>query len=250
MKLIQGDCLEEMRKLAEEDIKVDLVLTDPPYGTTVCKWDNIIPFKPMWECLDNLTYDDSPILLFGTEPFSSHLRLSNIKYYKYDWIWDKQVGTGRFTQKYQPLNNYEEIMVFYKKSGKYFPQMEKAKTNKSFKRNNVSSNTYGIDIPPQEYKDNGLRFPNRLISFNNQIGECNNFHRKHPSQKPVDLLKYLIKTYSNDGDTVLDFTMGSGSTGVACINTNRQFIGIELDENYYNIAKQRINEANEQKKLV
>ena len=244
--LIQGDCLEEMQKLIEENIKVDLILTDPPYGTTTCKWDNIIPFKEMWDCINQLSNSTAPTLLFGTEPFSSHLRLSNLKNYKYDWIWNKEYAPGIFLGKHQPLNEYEIISVFYRKAGQYNPIMEKAeKLKSSFSRKNTTTNIYGNSNVDVKWEDTGLRYPKRTLYFNSQKGECNNINRVHPTQKPVDLLEYLIKTYTNEGDLVLDFTMGSGSTGVACQNLNRKFIGIELDENYYNIAKERIKNNNQ-----
>lgn len=234
-KLINGDCIEEMEKLIDDDIKVDMVLTDPPYGTTACKWDSVIPFEEMWECLNGLTYDNTPIILFGSEPFSSNLRMSNINNFKYDWIWYKNTASG----------------FPFAKSGQYYPIMENTeKPRSSFKRKASKSNVYGQLKNDTVYRDNGLRFPKRIISFNCLKGECNNIHRLHPTQKPVALLEYLIKTYSNEGDTVLDFTMGSGSTGVACQNLNRDFIGIELDKEYYEIAKQRIKNINKQEKLV
>ena len=246
-KLINGDCIEEMEKLIDDDIKVDMVLTDPPYGTTACKWDNIIPFEEMWECLNNIKKDDyTPILLFGIEPFSSQLRLSNLNNYHYDWVWDKEVGMGIFNRNYQPLNDYELISVFYTKSGQYYPIMENTeKPRSSFKRKASKNNVYGQLKNDTVYRDNGLRFPKRIISFNCLKGECNNIHRLHPTQKPVELLEYLIKTYTDEDDLVLDFTMGSGSTGVACQNLNRDFIGIELDKKYYEIAKKRIKNIND-----
>ena len=239
-RLIQGDCLEVMPKLADEGIKVDLVLTDPPYGTTSCKWDSIIPFDEMWDCLNNISYETTPIVLFGSEPFSSNLRMSNIKNYKYDWIWNKEVGGNIFNRKSQPLTDYEVISVFYEKSGQYYPIMVKAKRDKSYKRKTpTTSNIFGGVKSTEDYYDTGRRYPKKIITYNSQMGELNNPRRLHPTQKPVKLLKYLIKTYTNENDIVLDFTMGSGSTGVACLETNRKFIGIELDENYYNIAKER-----------
>lgn len=249
VRLIHGDCITEMNKLIDEGVKVDLVLTDPPYGTTSCKWDTIIHFDEMWECLNGLSYNTTPILLFGAEPFSTYLRMSNIKDYRYDWIWDKQIGTGIFTRKYQPLNNYETISVFYHKAGQYYPILEKAEKDRSFKRKQYKSNTYGFKTQKgQEYKDNGYRYPKRIITYNSQKGECNNLNRQHPTQKPVALLEYLVKTYTKENDLVLDFTMGSGSTGVACQNLNRSFIGIELDEEYFGVAEKRIYDV--QSKLL
>jgi len=251
VKLINGDCIEEMQKLIDDGVKVDMVLTDPPYGTTACKWDSIVPFDEMWDCIKQLTHPSTPILLFGSEPFSSHLRLSQPKLYKYDWIWNKEVGTNIFNRKTQPLNNYETISVFYEKTGQYYPIMTEAPKKRSFKRKPFPSETYGMkDKRKSEYKDTGLRFPKRIITVNSQKDECNNLNRVHSSQKPVKLLKYLIQTYTKEDDIVLDFTMGSGSTGVACKELNRNFIGIELEPKYYEIAKERINEAKAQRRLI
>ena len=250
IKLIQGDCIEEMKKLADDGVKVDLVLTDPPYGKTGCKWDLFIPFNEMWESINSLSQETTPCLLFGAEPFSSNLRLSNIKNYRYDWIWNKEIGGGILNRKYQPLNDYEVISVFYKKAGQYYPIMEKAKRVRDRLKQRGRSNIFpGVDLD-WPYEDTGLRFPKRTIFYNSQEKECNNLNRVHPTQKPVELLKYLIKTYTKEDDVVLDFTMGSGSTGVACLQTNRNFIGIELEPKYYEIAKERIKEAKAQRRLI
>jgi len=227
-ELIHGDCLIELPKIFDK--KIDLILTDPPYGTTQCKWDSIIPFEPMWEQLKRVIKDNGCIALFGSEPFSSALRMSNIKQFKYDWIWQKEQGTDFQLCKYKPLKNYELISIFGKKIN-YKPlglikinKCKKAKTNSLGHLSNKSKRNH-----IQVFKN----YPTQIIKFNNQRG-------LHPTQKPVALLKYLIKTYSNENDTVLDFTMGSGSTGVACKNLNRNFIGIEKDDKYFDIAKQRI----------
>ena len=246
-KLIQGDCIEEMQKLIDDGVKVDMVLTDPPYGTTACKWDNVIPFEPMWESLEKITYKTTPILLFGTEPFSSFLRTSNIKNYRYDWIWKKSRFTNFLFVKKQPAKITENISVFYKNQPNYIPQMEKGKpyTRKATGK----PKTHDLMNNPAKDKGkvnkSGLRYPKNILKF-----KFHNVGNYHPTQKPVPLLEYLIKTYTNEGDTVLDFTMGSGSTGVACLQTNRNFIGIELDAKYYEIAKQRIKDVNEQIKLL
>lgn len=245
IQLIHGDCLTEMQKLIDKGVKVDLILTDLPYGTTACKWDTIIPFEEMWDCINQLSKDKTPCLLFGVESFSSHLRLSNLKNYRYDWIWNKEIGTNIFAREYQPLNDYEIISVFYKKSGQYYPIMVKTDKNRSFKsksNSSIGNTVYNFTGRDVDYVDTGLRFPKRILTFNSQKGECNNPKRVHPTQKPIVLLEYLIRTYTQEGDTVLDFTMGSGSTGVACKNTNRNFIGIEIEEEYYNIAKKRCEE--------
>ena len=241
IKLYQGDCLEIMDKLIEQGIKVDCILTDPPYGTTACKWDNVIPFDEMWKRLNILIKDNGAIILFGNEPFSSLLRTSNLKNYRYDWIWKKSYSTGFMNANKMPLKNTENIIVFYKKLPTYNPQgiieVNKTKTRKKDKSSTV-------------YNDMGLKEGKYIQKFTNYPNHIIETFKKektvHPTQKPVELLEYLIKTYTLDKQTVLDFTMGSGSTGVACQNTNRNFIGIELDEKYFNIAKERIenNENN------
>ena len=248
--LIHGDCLEEMDKLIDEGVKVDLVLTDVPYGTTACKWDNIIPFEDMWKCLDGITYETSPILLFGAEPFSSELRMSNLQNYKYDWIWNKGFSSNFLQAKFQPLNPYEIISVFYKQQPYYNPIKWHQKKEKIRNRTGGYVNgSIGLSksMPKKDYIDDGTRYPLRIIEMSGITDETSKSKRVHPTQKPVKLLEYLIKTYTKENDTVLDFTMGSGSTGVACLQTNRNFIGIELDENYYNIAKERC--SNYQSKL-
>jgi site-specific DNA-methyltransferase (adenine-specific) len=240
MKLIQGDCLVEMKNLIKDNVKVDLVLTDLPYGTTQCKWDSVIPFNKMWSILHKLTYKNSAMIFFGNEPFSSHLRLSNINEFKYDLLWDKIVRTGHLNANRQPLRQFENIMVFYEKQPKYNPIMWVGKeVNHPHKTTKKTTNVYGKhhEVPTKLTKD---KYPTNIIKINARANECNNIKRVHPTQKPVELLEYLIETYTDKNDTVLDFTMGSGSTGVACKNLDRDFIGIEIDENYYNIAKERI----------
>jgi DNA modification methylase len=237
IKLIQGDCLEAMDKLIEEGVKVDAVICDPPYGTTACSWDSVIPFDEMWERLKALRKDRTPIVLFGSEPFSSHLRMSNIKEFKYDWIWDK-VAIGNFVlAKKQPLKQHELISVFSKVSSNYYPQ-GLVRINKVCEQVGQRENLRSIK--EQQYVQEFTNYPKTIQTFNRPT---NGFHS---TQKPVDLMQYLILTYTNQGDTVLDFTMGSGTTGVACVNTGRNFIGIELDEKYFKIAEKRIESAQEQ----
>ena len=237
IELWHGDCLELMKNIP--DGSVDLVLTDPPYGTTACKWDSIIPFEPMWEQLNRIIKPNGAICLFGSEPFSSALRMSNIKHFKYDWLWEKEQGVGFQLVKYRPLIKCENISVFCKKTPAYFPI--KTKLEKVVKVNRKAGSNGKSETSPLKYSDERVseyseRYPTNLIKFKRDRGN-------HPTQKPVALLEYLIRTYTNDGETVLDFTMGSGSTGVACVNTNRRFIGIELDDGYFKIAKKRIEEA-------
>ena len=236
-EIYKGDCLEVMDKLIEQGVKVDAIITDPPYGTTACKWDSVIPFDAMWERLNKLIKPNGAIVLFGSEPFSSRLRMSNIKNYKYDWIWEKEQGVNPLLAKKQPLNNIEKIHVFYKKQCIYNPQFETGKPytvtrDRKTRLCEVNNHNFRETTTVNE----GKRYPKRILKFNRQTG-------LHPTQKPVDLLEYLIKTYTNEGELVLDFTMGSGTTGAACVNTNRKFIGIELDEKYFEIAKNRLKEA-------
>lgn len=236
MKLMCGDCLEKMKEIPAGS--VDMILTDPPYGTTACKWDSVIPFEPMWAELKRIIKPNGAILLFGSEPFSSVLRMSNIKQYKYDWIWNKKLAGNGILAKKQPLKIHEIVSVFH--SGIYIPQMTKGKYRKKMGLKE-SEITGGNSFAKQT--ENDLYYPKSILEYG--IGNMRK-GRLHPTQKPVDLLEYLIYTYTNEGDTVLDFTMGSGSTGVACVNANRDFIGIELDEGYFTIACNRIKEAQSQ----
>jgi site-specific DNA-methyltransferase (adenine-specific) len=226
-----------MDRLIEEGVKVDAIITDPPYGTTACKWDSVIPFDEMWERLNKIIKPNGAIVLFGSEPFSSALRMSNIKNYKYDWIWEKSVGTNFMNVKKMPNRSYEKISVFYKKLPTYNPQMREGKPYKDNRVIDKRTKTEALKSRAKYIKqDNkGERYPNGTINISSR-----NNKPVHPTQKPVALMEYLIKTYTNENELVLDFTMGSGSTGVACKNLNRKFIGIELDEGYFNIAKERI----------
>ena len=238
INLYKGDCLEVMDKLIEQGIKVDAIITDPPYGTTACKWDSIIPFDKMWERLNKLIKPNGAIVLFGSQPFTSALVMSNPKKYRHEWIWQKDKGSNFANTVREPMKEHESILVFADKKWTYNKQMEERKgsgkksvgsTNKHYKK----SENYGL-FQGAEFKVSELRVPSSIQFAKRQTGD-------HPTQKPVPLLEYLIKTYTNENETVLDFTMGSGSTGVACVNTNRKFIGIELDDNYFEIAKKRIN---------
>ena len=235
-KLYQGDCIEVMKDI--EDGSVDLVLTDPPYGTTACKWDSVIPFEPMWEQLNRIVKADGAICFFSAQPFTSALIVSNIKKFKHHWIWKKNRGTGFQVAKYRPMMATEDVVVFsVGKKVKYYPQMQKLEKPYFYKNASSSNGTN----PLAHFNDGGKwvdsKYPTNVLEF------AKVSKPSHPTQKPVDLLEYLIRTYTNEGETVLDFTMGSGSTGVACVNTNRNFIGIELDENYFKIAENRIKQA-------
>lgn len=239
-ELWQGDWLELMKNIP--DGSVDLVLTDPPYGTTACKWDSVIPFDPLWEQYKRISKESSAILLFADEPFTSTLIMSNKRMFRYKWIWDKGRGSNFQNARFSPMKCTEDIAVFYRKKPIYNPQFwysSPYKTAGRKRKNQIeglsggSASTYCTAT----VSDDGKRYTLNLLKFKRDGG------RIHPTQKPVALLEYLIRTYTNDGMTVLDNCMGSGSTGVACVNTNRNFIGIELDEGYFNIAKKRIEEA-------
>ena len=226
-----GDCLERMKEIPDNSI--DMVLTDPPYGTTACKWDSVIDFELMWEQLKRITKDNGAICLFGSEPFSSALRMSNIKQFKYDWVWNKGKASNFPNAKKHPLKITEIISIFGGKS--YFPQMTIGKMRT--KGGYISRGELAINTAGTPKKVNNLYYPRNIIN----ISTAGNRDTKlHPTQKPVALLEYLIKTYTLENETVLDFTMGSGSTGVAAKNLNRNFIGIEKDDKYFNIAKERI----------
>ena len=242
-ELYNGDCLKVMDKLIKEGVKVDCILTDVPYGTTACKWDTIIPFEPMWERINKLIKNNSAIILFGSQPFTSNLINSNIKNFKYELIWDKTFGRQPQLANVQPMKQHENILIFSLNGEKinYYPQ--KTKLDKPYYSSGASNNSgannnhkLGLKKQPKIYTH---KTPTSLLSYK----PVSNTKVVHPTQKPSDLLEYLIKTYTNENELILDFTMGSGSAGVACINTNRRFIGIELDKNYFNIAKQRIEEA-------
>ena len=250
IKLYKGDCLEIMDKLIAEGVKVDAVITDPPYGTTACKWDSIIPFDLMWERLNKLIKPNGAIVLFGSEPFTSTLICNNIKNFKYRLNWNKMQGSGFLNSKKRPLTMIEDVCVFSNvKLGKstYNPQLvdkEKHKIRPIGDRKPCDVTTYGKhNSQLSEDYDNTKSHPTDLISESSKQAECNSINRVHPTQKPVALMEYLIKTYTNENDNILDFTMGSGSIGVACVNTNRHFIGIEKDEKYFEIAENRIKQA-------
>ena len=231
IKLLQGDCLEKMKSI--QGGSVDMVMADPPYGTTACKWDSIIPFEPMWEQLKRVIKPNGAIVLFGSEPFSSALRMSNIKNYKYDWIWNKITAKGHLVAKKRPLQQSECISVFNKHN--YYPQMidrpeDKIVTSYECKRTEIMGGE-----SKKRVKKYTQWYPKTILKFKTERG-------LHPTQKPVSLMEYLIKTYTNENETVLDFTMGSGTTILAAKNLNRRGIGIELDEKYFEIAKKRIGE--------
>lgn len=229
--LRQGDCLELMKDIPDKSI--DMILCDLPYGTTRNKWDSIVDLNELWVGYERIIKDNGVIVLFSQMPFTAELVHSNLKLFRYEWIWQKDNGTGFLNAKKMPLKIHENILVFYKKLPTYNPQMRTGFKPYKCKQGRHSTN-YGAYEQGHITESNGERYPTDIIEFKKDSG-------LHPTQKPVALLEYLIKTYTNEGDTVLDNCMGSGSTGVACKELNRDFIGIELSEEYYNIAKERIN---------
>ena len=242
-----GDCLEVMKTI--EDNSIDAIITDPPYGTTQCKWDSVIPFDLMWEQLNRIIKPNGAIVLFGSQPFTSALLMSNVKNFRHQWQWVKTKPTGAFSAKYMPMKANEDILVFGLNKVNYYPIMVKrteAEFKASYRKND--SKSWGNNI--QGHKDNLIirkpkeeqwyKYPTNILNIKKDTKRNG---KSHPTQKPIALMEYLIKTYTNENETVLDFTMGSGSTGVACVNTNRNFIGIEMDDKYFNIADQRIKEA-------
>ena len=255
--LYKGDSLTIMDKLIAKGIVVDAIICDPPYGTTACKWDSVIPFDEMWLRLNKLIKPNGAIVLFGSEPFTSVLITSNLSMFKYRVTWDKGQGSGFLNAKKMPLTRVEDICIFsISKNGNY--TYNPILTDKPLKNIRPIGNakprkasTYGCNNG--KYSDDydiTRSYPTNLITqFNAKSAECNSLNRVHPTQKPVALMEYLIKTYTNEGETVLDFTMGNGTTGVACVNTNRNFIGIELDAHYCDIANERIQKALAEKGL-
>lgn len=233
-QLYQGDCLEVMKDIPDKSI--DMILCDLPYGVLKATWDIIIPMDTLWTYYKRIIKDGGVIALFGNEPFSSKIRISNLSWYKYDWYWDKKIPSGMTYAKYQPMRQIELVSIFYGFKSFYYPQKSQRNTPiKAGGINNKSASGLSIGCKPlkKTYNDKN---PTTLISFDKVR------HKSlHPTQKPVEILEYLIKTYTLEGETVLDNCMGSGSTGIACINTNRNFVGIEKDENYFNIAQTRIN---------
>ena len=236
--LYRGDCLEVMDRLIEDGVKVDSIITDPPYGTTACKWDSVIPFDEMWLRLNKLIKPNGAIVLFGSEPFSSALRMSNIKNYKYDWVWNKRLAGNVFLAKSQPMKIHENILVFNSSKESFYPIKTDLEKVRNYKDKYGGGESFGKKGTGDKVHTTKGKNPKSIIDISN----ANRKGNTHPTQKPVALMEYLIKTYTNEGELVLDFTMGSGTTGVACKNLNRDFIGIELDEDYFKIAKERINE--------
>ncbi len=232
MNLMLGECLERMKEIP--DGSVDLILADPPYGTTACKWDSIIPLEPMWEQLNRIIKPNGAIVMTAAQPFTSVLITSNINMFKDCLVWKKNVASNFLNANRMHLKRHEDICIFYQKAPVYNKQMKHGEPYRN-KRNgrDDSGDCYGSVSKRIDTVNSGERNPVSVLEFDRQIG-------LHPTQKPVALMEYLIKTYTQEGETVLDFVMGSGTTGVACKNTGRKFIGIEKDEKYFEIAKKRI----------
>ena len=242
-KIYNEDCLQGMKRIA--DGAVDCIISDLPYGTTACSWDAVIPFEPLWEQFKRVTKPNAAIVLFGSEPFSSALRMSNIKAYRYDWVWEKGFGGNFLQAKRQPIKTFENVMVFGFESPRYYPQMIKRDVPiKKCKNSNNAGDAMGEirgekarNFQGQIYTE---KYPEAVIYFNSR---AEGHDTKHPTQKPVDLLRYLILTYSNEGDTILDATIGSGTTAVAALMEKRHFLGFETNKEYFDIAQGRIDEV-------
>lgn len=225
------------------DKSVDCIITDLPYGSTQCKWDSIIPFEPLWEQYNRVIKDNGAIVLFGTEPFSSHLRLSNLKNYKYDWIWDKVKGTGFLNAKKQPMRNHELISIFYKKQCTYNPQKTYGhKMKKSYRSKALQTEVYG-DMKNDNTYESTERYPRSIQVFSTDTQNSS----LHPTQKPVALIEYLIKTYTNEGEIILDSCAGSMTTGIAALKTNRKAICIEKDKEIFELGRNRVMEYLQEK---
>lgn len=243
VEILLGDCLERMKEIPDKS--VDAIICDPPYGTVSCGWDSVIPFEPMWNELKRIIKPNGACVLFSSQPFTTKLIYSNMDCFKYSMVWKKSKCGSPLTAKYKPLTKHEDINVFslHKKTLKYYPQMTEGKPYKrKFTENKV--NNMGFGIKGVETNNTGTRHPTTILDYPQQWRRQDQIH---PTQKPVELMEFLVKSFTQENEVVLDFTMGSGSTGVACINTNRKFIGIELDNTYLNIAKERIENALKEK---
>ena len=239
-KIYNEDCLEGMKRIPDKS--VDMILCDLPYGTTACKWDTIIPFEPLWEQYKRVIKDNGAIVLTASQPFTSALVMSNPSMFRYSLVWDKVATASGVLAKKQPLKSHEDVNVFYKKQPKYNPQMVEGKQWARGGKVRSTPKIYGekkeIGLPTSD-KTN-MKYPKSVLTISN----ANRLGRIHPTQKPVALFEYLIRTYTNENETILDNCMGSGTTAIACLNTNRNFIGFELDETYFTLANERISNNN------
>lgn len=237
-----GDCLQLMQDIP--DGSVDMVLCDLPYGTTQCKWDTVIPFEPMWEQYKRVLAPDAPVVLFGSQPFTSALVMSNLKWFRQALVWSKNKSSGHLNAKRRHMTAHEDILLFSSGTCLYVPQMTETGVPANRANRRKSSTCYGSETEVSEYSGgNTYRYPTTVLRFPVVNNDSTNELKTHPTQKPVALMEYLIRTYTNEGDLVLDNCMGSGTTGVACINTGRSFIGFEKDADYFNIAHDRISAA-------
>ena len=235
MNLLLGNCLDLLPQIP--DNSVDMVLVDLPYGTTACKWDSIIPLDQLWKQYNRICKLDGAMVFTAAQPFTTILAASNLDHFKYEWIWEKPQGTNPMNAKVMPLKSHENVLVFYRKKPTYNPQMWYSTPYGGFSSDTSKiGEVYGSAQSKHRDNPEGSRYPKTVMKFKQEKG-------LHPTQKPVELMEYLIKTYTNPGDTVLDNTMGSGTTGVACVQTGREFIGMESDAEYFTIAEQRINDA-------
>ena len=242
VKLYQGNCLDIMKEIP--DSSVDMIMVDLPYGTTACKWDTIIPLDELWDHYYRICKDNAAMVFTAQQPFTTTLASSNIKDLRYEWIWEKPQGTNPMSSKIMPLKAHENILVFYRKTPTYNPQMGKGKPYGGFKDDNKQiGEVYGGGVSKHRDNPEGTRYPKSVIQHSQERGGL------HPTQKPVGLMEYLIKTYTNEGETVLDNTMGSGATGVAAVRNHRDFIGIEMDKEYFDICEKRIQEEEDRGSL-
>ena len=241
------DCLEGMKRIPDKS--VDMILCDLPYGTTANKWDTIIPFEPLWEQYERVIKDNGAIVLTASQPFTSALVMSNLEWFKYEWVWDKHIPRNFINAKIMPMQKHENVLVFGKGKLNYYPQMtkrEKPVRVKNYSKKKNSAYKLNSDGTDNEHRVYTHRNPDTII-----VGKWEaNKGKVHPTQKPVSLMEYLIKTYTVEGETVLDNCMGSGTTAIACLNTDRQYIGFELDKDYYNIAQDRIKNHEQQLSLI
>jgi site-specific DNA-methyltransferase (adenine-specific) len=237
--IYNDDCLKVHSKI--EDDSVDMILVDLPYGTTACEWDSIIPMELLWQQYNRIAKENAAMIFTGSQPFTTMLAASNIKNFRYEWIWEKPQGTNPFNAKVMPLKSHENVLVFYRKKPLYNPQMESGVPYSGFKSNTATiGEVYGNAKSVHRDNPEGTRYPKTILRFKQEKG-------LHPTQKPVALMEYLIKTYTNAGDTVLDSTMGSGTTGIACLNIERKFIGVEKDKKHFDVAEKRLVDLKEQK---
>jgi len=235
VNLFLGDCLELLPTLGESSI--DMLLVDLPYGTTACKWDSVIPLEPLWAEFNRVCKENAAMVFTAAQPFTTMLAASNLRHFRYEWIWEKPQGTNPMNAKVMPLKSHENVLVFYRKKPTYNPQMWYSTPYGGFSSETSKiGEVYGSAKSKHRDNPEGSRYPKTVLRFKQEKG-------LHPTQKPVEMMEYLIRTYSNKGETILDCTMGSGTTGVACVNTGRNFVGMESNGEYFTLAKERIEKV-------